>query len=105
MLRVRSSCQARIASRTFRSGFREGESHRFFASCCVMVEAPRGIAFRSTACSSASSTSSRSTPWCAKNRMSSATTTARLTWTEMAAYGTQIHWTRPSRPAARWSAR
>ena len=84
LLSVRSSCQARIASRAFRRGLRDGDSHRFFASCWVMVEAPRGSSWRSTARSSASSTSARSTPPWAKKRMSSATTTARFRWIEMA---------------------
>ena len=30
-----------ISSRSFRSGFFDGDRYRFFASCCVIVLAPR----------------------------------------------------------------
>ena len=73
---VRSSCQVRIASRILRNGSREGDSHRFLASCWLMVEAPRGSSPSSIACVSAFRISPLSNPRCEKKLMSSATSTA-----------------------------
>ena len=75
---VRSSCHVSTASFALRSGLREGDSHRFFASCCVMVDAPRGISWCSIARSTAWRHSVGSKPLWLKKRMSSATSTARL---------------------------
>src|ERR671911_325869 len=41
LLSAASRRRAMISSRSFRTGFREGDRYRFFASCCVMVLPPR----------------------------------------------------------------
>ena len=40
MERFLSSCQVRTASFSLRNGDRDDDNQRFFANCCVMVEAP-----------------------------------------------------------------
>ena len=67
-----------MASFTLRSGLRDGDSHRFLASCCVTVEAPRGATPSSIVLPIAWRISPRSKPVCEKKLMSSATSTARL---------------------------
>ena len=91
----------RTASFALRTGLREGDSHRFFASCWVMVEAPRGSPNSFTALSMASRISAVAKPRWLKKLASSATTTARLSDGAMRPYGTHVHCTRPGRPACR----
>jgi len=56
-----------------------------------MVEAPRGASRCSKAFRSAAFISAVENPWWLKNSMSSAATTARLRWGEMASHETQPH--------------
>src|SRR2546425_5226346 len=71
--RERSSCHVNTASFSLRTGLREGDSQRFFASCWVIVEAPRGSSTSSRACITACLISPVSNPWCEKKLTSSAT--------------------------------
>ena len=98
---VLSSCQVSTLSRALRSTVRSGESQRFFASCWVMVEAPRGARRSSSACVTASRIALGAKPLWWKKSVSSATTTARLRWIEIAEEETQRHSTRGVRPASR----
>ncbi len=87
------------ASLTLRSGLRDGESQRFLASCWVIVEAPRGTVFSSSAFSSAARSSRREKPSWEKNSMSSATTTACFRLRERREPGTQRQETSRSGPS------
>ena len=62
---------------SFRDGFRDGESHRFLASCWVIVEAPRGTLPSVMASRMAVRISCVENPACEKNSRSSAATAAR----------------------------
>ena len=78
-----SSRRAMISSRSFRIGFRDGDRYRFFASCCVIVLAPRANRPCSKFVSIDSCSCSTSTPSCSPERASSATSTARFRFGEM----------------------
>ena len=68
-----SALPVAIASSTLRQGLRDGDSHRFLASCWVIVEAPRSALPSSTAPRTASLISSTAKPRWSKKPMSSAT--------------------------------
>jgi len=99
-----SSCFVRIASRSLRVRLRLGESHRFFATCCVMVDAPRGASRSRIAFFRASFISCEENPSWKKNSLSSLATTARFRFGEIRAYGTGNHATLSLLPASRCDA-
>ena len=92
MLSSASRRRAMTNSRNFRSGFFDGDRYRFFASCCVIVLAPRENDPRAQSAWSDSRSCVKSTPSCWKNASSSAMRTARRSSGETCPSATQC-WT------------